>query len=325
MRQASSKARGPAPHAWKRGPRQGKPLGWLNLSNGFQRLAFGGVQGRSWPKVPTALLGRWKGQRRESPWLFFFLIVALLPAPAAAQCAAVFAGGRAPVLLNQRLAVRSHALCFGGYAVLASGVSRGPVWSAEHLTAAGVEAARGLQRVDAFHAEEALPEADRAEPEDYVHSGFDRGHMSPSGDMADEQAQHDSFSMANMVPQAPKLNRGLWSRIEAAVRRLAETRGEVYVVTGPVFRGGNLRSLAAGELVPTAVFKAVLEPGEGAAAYVCANRDPSRCRVVSIAQLSARIGVDPFPSLSADAKVGAIDLPKPGRHRRARVAPGSTP
>ena len=101
------------------------------------------------------------------------------------------------------------------------------------------------------------------------------------------------------------------------------------MVSGPVFYGANLRSLPAGELVPSAVFKAVLEPGVGAAAYVCANRDPSRCRVVSIAQLSARIGVDPFPSLSADARVSAIALPKPGRSRRARGAraamPGSTP
>ncbi len=260
---------------------------------------------------------------------------ALLPlagAPAVAQpvrCDAVFAEGRPPVLLNQRLAVRAHGLCFGAYAVLASGVSRGPVWSAEHLTAAGVEAARGLQRVDAFHAEEALPEADRADPEDYVRSGFDRGHMSPSGDMPDEESQHDSFSMANMVPQAPKLNRGTWSRIEAAVRRLAEAQDGVYVVSGPVFRGANLRSLPGGELVPSAVFKAVLEPGVGAAAYVCANRDPTRCRVVSIAQLSARIGLDPFPSLSDAARMTAIALPKPGRGRRARGAsaalPGSTP
>ena len=113
------------------------------------------------------------------------------------------------------------------------------------------------------------------------------------------------------------------------MRRLAETQGDdqgVYVVSGPVFYGANLRSLPAGELVPSAVFKAVLEPGVGAAAYVCANRDPSHCRVVSIAQLSARIGVDPFPSLSADAKVVPIALPKPGRSRRSRAAlSGSLP
>lgn len=264
--------------------------------------------------------------RLPSPLRVLVVACALFVAPGAgraADCAAVFAGGRPPALLNQRLAVRSHALCFGAYAVLASGVSRGPVWSAEHLTADSVEAARGLQRVDAFHAEDALPEADRSDPEDYVRSGFDRGHMTPSGDMADEESQHASFSMANIVPQAPKLNRGPWSRIEAAVRRLAETQeGGVFVVTGPVFRGTKLRSLPAGELVPSAVFKAVLEPGVGAAAYVCANRDPTRCRVVSIAQLSARVGVDPFPSLSADARITAIALPKPGRSRRT---PRSSP
>jgi endonuclease G len=278
--------------------------------------------------LPKACLWR---SLRQSLNLASFLLVAAGPAWAQpAGCAAVFAGGRPPVLLNQRLAARTHALCFGAYAVLASGVSRGPLWFAEHLSPASVEAARGMTRVDAFHAEEALPEADRADPEDYVRSGFDRGHMSPSGDMPDEESQHASFSMANIVPQAPDLNRGLWSRIEGAVRNLADGQGgaggDIYVVTGPVFRGSNLRSLPAGELVPSAVFKAVLEPGLGAAAYVCANRDPSRCRVVSIAQLSARIGLDPFPSLAADARMTAIALPAPGRNRsRRHRSPRSVP
>ena len=310
-----------------RGPRQGsqqgralpgpakglRPLKTHFLESGFQRL------------------GLWRSSRRSLNLACFLLAFA---GPARAQqpgCAAVFADGQPPVLLNARLAARTHPLCFGAYAVLASGVSRGPLWSAEHLSASSVEAARGLARVDAFHPEEALPEADRADPEDYVRSGFDRGHMSPSGDMPDEESQNASFSMANIVPQAPKLNRGLWSRIEGAVRHLAERQGEtrdggIYVVTGPVFRGRKLRSLPAGELVPSAMFKAVLEPGVGAAAYVCANRDPSRCRVVSIAQLSARIGLDPFPSLSADARMTAIALPAPGRNRsRRHRSPRSVP
>ena len=262
----------------------------------------------------------WRSLRRSLNLASFLLLVAV-PARAQQDCAAVFAGARPPVLLNQRLAARTHALCFGAYAVLESGVSRGPLWSAEHLDAARIAAARAMPRVDAFHAEESLPEADRAEPEDFVRSGFDRGHMSPSGDMGDADSQYASFSMANMVPQAPRLNRGLWSRIEEAVRALAVAQdgtGGIYVVTGPVFRGSRLRSLPAGELVPSAVFKAVLEPGVGAAAYVCANRDPSRCRVVSIAQLSARIGLDPFPSLAADARMTAIALPAPGRGRSRR-------
>ncbi len=241
----------------------------------------------------------------------------------------MFAGGRAPALLNARLAQRTHGLCFGAFATLESGVTRGALWSAEHLSPESVGAARGMVREDAFHAEEAVPFEDRADPEDYVRSGFDRGHMAPSGDMPDAASQHASFSMANMVPQAPRLNRGAWERIESAVRDLAQDGGAdgVYVVTGPMFRGRALQSLPAGELVPSAVFKAVLEPGVGAAAYACTNRDAARCRVIPIAHLTRLTGIDPFPSLSAGARITAIALPHPApsRARRRREQEGGVP
>jgi endonuclease G len=69
--------------------------------------------------------------------------------------------------------------------------------------------------------------------------------MTPSGDMPDARAQEQSFSLANMVPQAPMLNRGVWERIESAVRRLARREDGIYVVTGPVFQGGDLQALRA--------------------------------------------------------------------------------
>ncbi len=112
----------------------------------------------------------------------------LLPSDARAGervlCPSLFAGGQPPVLLDPRLAQRTHGLCYNAFAVLDSGVTRGPLWSAEHPTAAGLDAARGQPRVNQFHPEDALPPDDRAELEDYVRSGYDRGHMTPSGDMA---------------------------------------------------------------------------------------------------------------------------------------------
>ncbi len=168
---------------------------------------------------------------------FLLLALALLVAPAlafaqASACSQLFAGGQPPALLNPRLGQRTMLLCNDAYAVLASGVTRGALWSAEHPTAASLDAARDTPREGQFHAEDRLPPGDQARLEDYRRSGFDRGHMAPSGDMPDAQSQQQTFSLANMVPQTPELNRGVWAGIEMAVRHLAQRRGELYVVTG---------------------------------------------------------------------------------------------
>src|SRR5918912_2600882 len=160
------------------------------------------------------------------------------------------------------------------------------LWSAEHLTPGRVEAAEARPRRNSFHAEPALPREERAELADYAGSGYDRGHMAPDGDMPDAAAERESFSLANMVPQDARLNRGLWARIEEAVRGLAERDGEVYVVTGPIFRGEGLKALDGRVLVPTEVYKAVYDPKLGqAGAYVAENADDARLREVSVAQL----------------------------------------
>jgi endonuclease G len=102
-----------------------------------------------------------------------------------------------------------------------------------------VAAARDTARESQFYPEPLLPSVDQAQFEDYRRSGFDRGHMTPSGDMPDPQAQQQSFSLADLVPQTQELNRGVWAGIETAVRDLAAREGEVYVVTGPAFKASR--------------------------------------------------------------------------------------
>ena len=57
-----------------------------------------------------------------------------------------------------------------------------------------------------------------------------------------------SFSLANMVPQAPEHNRGVWARsVEMATRKYAvRASGGVYVITGPVFVPNIAQSAGAG-------------------------------------------------------------------------------
>ena len=79
---------------------------------------------------------------------------------------------------------------------------------AERLTRASVEAARRTPRENRFHPDTRLPPGNRAELADYARSGLDRGHMAPPGDTPTDAAQEQSFTLANMIPQAPALNRG---------------------------------------------------------------------------------------------------------------------
>ena len=230
----------------------------------------------------------------------------------AGACNFIFAGQQPPALVNSDLAQRTTLLCNDAYASLASGLSRGPLWSAEHLTADELARAHEVERQGEFHEEERLPPDDRATLSDYVRSGYDRGHMAPSGDMPDLTAQQQSFSLANIVPQTALLNRHVWEGIESAVRVLAEHHGGLYVVTGPIFQGRRLKSLKGRVLVPTAMWKAVYDPGAGGAgAYRCTNVARPRCTTVSIAVLERETGIDPFPAVPTVIKQTAMLLPRP--------------
>ena len=158
---------------------------------------------------------------------------------------------------------RQRALCFEAYAVLHSGESKTPVYTVERLTRSSVDAAKGVKRVDRFYPEARLPGADRAQLADYAGSGFDRGHMAPAGDMPTDSAKAQSFSLANMIPQAPELNQRGWSEIEQSTRKYAERApGEVFVFTGPAF-AQRPKTIGPGKVwVPSQTWKVVYSRGD---------------------------------------------------------------
>jgi len=196
---------------------------------------------------------------------------------------------------------------------LHSGITRTPLYVVEHLTRASVEAAWAYDiRDNRFHPEPKLPRTQRAELADYRGSGFDRGHMAPSGDMTNPSDDHESFSLANVVPQDGPLNRHSWARLETYVRDLTVKLGEAYVVTGPAFEGESLRRLNGRVLVPSHIWKAIYVPGQGAGAWIVSNDPRRKWEIVSIAVLMARTGIDPFPTLDAAAKARVPAFPNFG-------------
>lgn len=250
------------------------------------------------------------------PFIAATLAAAAGPAWAkGSDCPQHYAGGQPPQIVNPKFKPRTQELCFEAFAVLHSGISRTPLYAAERLTRKNLEKARELSRKDSFHAEDRLPERDRAELSDYARSGYDRGHMAPNANMPTRKAQAESFSLANMVPQVHENNAGVWAGIEAAARELAREEGELYVVSGPAFIGKDIQQIGR-VLVPTHVWKLLYSPKQQrAGVYLVTNDKTKEYAVLSVAELQKLAGIDPLPGLPAQAREQAMNLPKPQANR----------
>jgi endonuclease G len=150
-------------------------------------------------------------------------------------CRENFANGESPTVPNAK-ELRARALCFNGFAVLHSGMTKTPVFTAAVLSRERMDAAKGLKRTNKFFADARLPSAERATLEDYKGSTFQRGHQFAAADATNEDSMAQSFSLANMVPQSPVNNSKSWAGLEKATRSYAQrAKGDIYVITGPVF------------------------------------------------------------------------------------------
>ena len=211
------------------------------------------------------------------------------------SCPQFFAHARPPLIATRPT---DRALCYDAFAILHSGESKTPVFVAERLNRSSVlDAAE--KRTNRFFADARLRAAERATLNDYKGSGYDRGHMAPAGDMPTAQAMAQSFSLANMVPQAPEHNRGVWAKsVEPATRNYARrASGDVYVITGPAYVPSIALSpgIGAGQVrVPKYLFKLVYDQDQNRAwAYWQENSDATRAsKPISYAELVKRTGVD---------------------------------
>ena len=116
-----------------------------------------------------------------------------------------------------------------------------------------------VERCDHFEAD--LTVAGCAQPDDYVLSGYERGHMAPAHDMAwSEESMRESFLMTNVCPQDKRLNEGGWSKLEEKVREWVQRDSLLVVVTGPVLEK-NLTRIAKSEVViPQRFYKVMIAP-----------------------------------------------------------------
>ena len=88
-----------------------------------------------------------------------------------------------------------------------------------------------IKKRPSFYPEKSIPVKYRSYPEDYTNSGYDRGHMANHADFNySANLVYMTYSMANIVPQNPEVNRQTWVKAEKYERNIAKKLGYVSVI-----------------------------------------------------------------------------------------------
>jgi endonuclease G, mitochondrial len=154
-----------------------------------------------------------------------------------------------------------HYLDEQAYVLSYNPVKRVPNWVAWRLDRTYFGKVR---RRDDFRADLSLPaHFYRVNESDYLHSGYDRGHLCPSADRKDSRADNSrTFLFTNMLPQLHELNAGPWERLENYARQRAQRGQTLYAVAGGIF-GVPYPTIGNGVAVPAYDFKILVLLNEG--------------------------------------------------------------
>ena len=189
-----------------------------------------------------------------------------------------------------------------GYTLSYDSKNKTPQWVAWKLTK---EETRGKEE----RSTEFYPDPDvigaQVVTYDYSHSGYDRGHMAPAGDMKwSKQAMQESFYMSNICPQDHNLNTEDWNDLEMKTREWARQYGKVYVVCGPIYTGKRNEYIGEHRVkVPDAFFKVILinnSKKQCALGFLFENKEgenPLEKYLVPVDQIEKTTGLDFFSAL----------------------------
>jgi DNA/RNA endonuclease G (NUC1) len=158
---------------------------------------------------------------------------------------------------------------------LSYNTSRGtPNWVSYELDARQMVA--GQDRCNCFTADPLLPAAAQIFTSDYTGGGFDRGHMTRSADRTAANGDNAAtFYLTNVVPQQADLNQGVWAQFENALADSTHNGRAVYIITGPLFTGGQPAGTIKNEgkiWIPDHTWKiAVIGPDPGGVPFTKAD------------------------------------------------------
>jgi endonuclease G len=219
-----------------------------------------------------------------------------------------------------------------GYALGFSPDRGQALWAAYQVAAAVRDL--DFQRPEFFYDDPRLPEAWRIGTLGYARLNgqtYDRGHLVPNfaiNTQFGRVAQFETFLMSNILPQASRMNRGVWRNLEhGIVKAFAPMRKHVWVLTGPVFAADPpVIRRRSGKLIPVpeAMFLIIADPER----YPFDDPDninilallvpqthtqtkPETAPVSTLPEIEARTGLTFFPRLSARDKAKLVTQTSP--------------
>lgn len=221
------------------------------------------------------------------------------------NCLHLFPSGQPVPMSNFRADFDLKGLCSDQFAVIHSGVTKSPLVVVERVTREMIAAGKGMERSDNFYPDPRVGSNKKAFPVDFSRSGYDRGHLAPAANAATEQAMQQSFSMSNMIAQAPQNNRRTWNKLEQDTRKyVLRASGPVYIYSGPLFpAAGPSETIGRNKVwVPSKLFKLVYHPeSKKAWAHVLDNTDEATIgKPMSYPEFVRMTRLQLIPELSAN-------------------------
>ncbi len=200
--------------------------------------------------------------------------------------------------------IPSQEVDYTGFHVSFNGRHHVPNYVCWELTR---EEARGkVERAKKFEVDPAVKGS--ATLADYRHSGYDRGHMAPAGDMKwDPQAMRDCHYLTNIIPQDHEINQGIWNTLEELTRYWVEYEDSLIIITGPILTDEcPVKIGESGVTVPERMFKIIMAPHANpplVLAFIIPNQMPVRSYewyTVSVDEIEELTGLDFFYALPDD-------------------------
>lgn len=165
-------------------------------------------------------------------------------------------------------------------------------------------------RSSSFKPDNRVNDTYRVTQKDYTSTNYDRGHLASAADFSwSKEGIETTFYTTNISPQEPKFNRGIWKKLESAMRGWATQYEHLYVVTGPILTERAKKRLPKDKhyvAVPRRYYKVALNYIDDepiAIGFIMKNEDSKlhlSNYVVSVDEVEKITGLDFFSELPDD-------------------------